>query len=238
MRQRLPIALSVAALVVAVLGSTSLGEAARNGMASGVSKAKRAAGLTSSKTSSRGPRGRRGPRGYRGPRGPRGFLGAPGEQGAKGEQGVKGDRGEVGPSNAYEGGYCTDVIQGCLAPPIVIPWTTRDEAPFIVTLPNLPAGSYTVNAVVTVLGSSSDWRVECHLRVPLTGAGFAGGSSARIGDGAGDVAELTMPITFGATITATSTAGLTCYRMAGLGSNPAVTYVHITATKVGTLTRN
>ena len=87
MRQRLPIALSVAALVVAVLGSTSLGEAARNGMASGVSKAKRAAGLTSSKTASRGPRGRRGPRGFRGPRGPRGFLGAPGEKGDKGDKG-------------------------------------------------------------------------------------------------------------------------------------------------------
>jgi len=234
-RDRLAVAISTAALLVALLGTTSLGEAARNVAESGVNVAKK---VTGQKSSTRGPRGRRGPRGFRGQRGLRGFLGAPGEQGPKGEQGAKGDRGDVGPSNAYEGGYCTDVIQGCLAPPIVITWSTREEAPFIVTLPNLPTGSYTVNAVVTVLGSSSDWRVECHLRVPLTGDGFAGGSSARVGDGAGDVAELTMPITFGATITATSTVGLKCYRMSGSGSNPAVTYAHITVVKVGTLTRS
>jgi hypothetical protein len=45
-----------------------------------------------------------------------------------------------------------------------------------------------------------------------------------------------MPITFGATLSSVSTAGLKCYRMSGSGSDPAVTYVHITAVKVGTLT--
>jgi Collagen triple helix repeat (20 copies) len=227
--QRLAVALAAAALAVAVLGSTPLGQAARDAVTAGVKAAAPSRAHKASSASARGPRGPRGRRGPRGYRGFRGFLGAPGEQGPAGE------RGPTGPSNAYEAGFCRDVIQGCLAPPIVIPWATRDEAPFVVTLPNLPAGSYSFHAAVTVTGAS-DWRVECHLRVPLTGLGFGGNASARVGDAAGASREVTMPITFGATLSSAATAGLKCYRMSGSGSDPALTYADIVAVKVGALT--
>jgi hypothetical protein len=217
--QKLTLAIASAALVVALLGATPLGQAAGDAVKSGTRLAKKATGQKSER---RGPRG---PRGFRGARGPRGFLGAPGEQGPKGDQG------DTGPSEAYTGGYCTDAINGCAAPPIPISASTRDAAPFIVNV-NLPAGSYAIHAVVTVSGSS-DWRVECHLRVPQTGSGFAGNSSARVGDAAGDISEVTMPITFGANITLASTLGLKCYRNAGSGADPVVTYVYVVATKLG-----
>ena len=73
--QRLAVALSAAALVVALLGATPLGEAARDAVKAGVKSA------SAKSKASRGPRG---PRGYRGPRG---FQGPPGE---------------TSPSNAYD----------------------------------------------------------------------------------------------------------------------------------------
>jgi hypothetical protein len=223
--QKLTLAIASAALVVALLGATPLGQAAGDAVKSGTRLAKKATGR---KAERRGPRG---PRGFRGARGYRGFLGAPGVQGPKG------DKGDPGPSDAYTGGYCTDGINGCAAPPIPISASTRDAAPFIVTV-NIPAGAYAIHAVVTVVGSSADWRVECHLRVPLTDSGFAGNSSARVGNGAGDVSEVTMPITFGANISSASTLGLKCYRNAGSGADPSVTYVYVVATKLGVLNSN
>ncbi len=95
-KERLPIAISIAALVVAVLGATGLGEAAQNGVTAGATKAKRATGLGAEKSSARrGPRGPRGYRGYRGYRGLRGFQGPPGDKGDKG------DKGDTGPSDGF-----------------------------------------------------------------------------------------------------------------------------------------
>jgi hypothetical protein len=73
--QRLAVALSAAALVVALLGTTPLGSAAEKTVKKVVRAGK------AEKSSARGPRGKRGPRG---PRGPRGFQGAPGEKGEPG----------------------------------------------------------------------------------------------------------------------------------------------------------
>jgi hypothetical protein len=73
--QRLAVALSAAALVVALLGTTPLGSAAEKTVKKVVKAGK------SEQSSARGPRGRRGPRG---PRGPRGFQGPPGETGDPG----------------------------------------------------------------------------------------------------------------------------------------------------------
>jgi hypothetical protein len=72
---RLAVALSAAALVVALLGTTPLGSAAEQTVKKVVKAGK------SEQSSGRGPRGRRGPRG---PRGPRGFQGPPGEKGDSG----------------------------------------------------------------------------------------------------------------------------------------------------------
>ena len=84
--QRLPIALSAGALIVALLGATPLGSAAHRA----ATKALVAMKIEKGK---RGPRGRRGPRG---PRGPRGFTGAAGSQGVPGPQGSQGIQGQQG----------------------------------------------------------------------------------------------------------------------------------------------
>ena len=73
--QRLAVALSAAALVIALLGTTPLGSAAEKTVKKVVRVGK------ADKSSARGPRGTRGPRG---PRGPRGFQGPPGEKGEPG----------------------------------------------------------------------------------------------------------------------------------------------------------
>ena len=73
--QRLAVALSAAALVVALLGTTPLGSAAEKTVKKVVRAGK------ADQSSARGPRGKRGPRGYRGPRG---FQGPPGEKGEPG----------------------------------------------------------------------------------------------------------------------------------------------------------
>lgn len=73
--QRLAVGLSAAALLVALLGATPLGNAAERTVKKVVRAGK------ADKSSARGPRGKRGPRGYRGPRG---FEGPPGEKGEPG----------------------------------------------------------------------------------------------------------------------------------------------------------
>jgi hypothetical protein len=69
--QRLAIAAAFAALVIALLGSTSLGQAASNAAKSGLHKASSSRNAAHAQ---RGPRGRRGPRGPRGPQGPAGIA--------------------------------------------------------------------------------------------------------------------------------------------------------------------
>ena len=79
MRERLPLVLSATAVFIAVLGSTSLGQAAGNAVGQTVQKARSSAGFGPSTS-----RVVRGPRGPRGRRGPRGFRGLPGDDGADG----------------------------------------------------------------------------------------------------------------------------------------------------------
>jgi hypothetical protein len=144
--QRLPVALSAAALFVALLGATPLGKAAEKTVKKGVTafgagKAGHAA--------ARGPRGRRGPKG---PRGLRGFQGAPGDTGAKG------DKGDAGPSNAYE--FKTDAAT-------TITGTTADTAT-IVAAPQtaLPAGKYAVTTQIVMTPGGSSSPAYCRGRAP------------------------------------------------------------------------
>lgn len=95
MKQKLPLALSAAALAVAVLGSTPLGEAAGTAAKRGLVTAK--IGKSESEAQ-RGPRGRRGPRGKRGPRGRTGARGLPGAPGPAGATGPAGPAGAAGPA--------------------------------------------------------------------------------------------------------------------------------------------
>jgi hypothetical protein len=182
-------------------------------------------------------------RGNRGPRGFQGVQGDPGVAGPTGPKGDKGDKGDVGPSNAYEAIFCSAVgCPGATGDAYEITASTLASAPFFKTLVNLPAGDYVVSGQVTIVAAtSSDWRVDCGLRVPLSGPGWAGGASATVGDAGGDESETSLPILFGARVTADGTTlGLNCSRSSGSGAvgtggNPLVTYADFIATKVGTL---
>lgn len=98
---RLPIVLSSTALVVSVLGATSLGSAATGALKSGVNRATGAVQSTTATPAAqrpvRGPRGPRGLRGRRGPVGPPGAIGPAGPQGQTGPAGDQGPDGPVGP---------------------------------------------------------------------------------------------------------------------------------------------
>jgi Collagen triple helix repeat (20 copies) len=113
MQQRLPIALSAAALVVAVLGATPFGEAAGDAASKGLGAAEAVVTDSTFETTAspsatlqrgpRGPRGKRGPRGFRGPkglRGPRGLRGLRGFAGPAGPAGAAGPAGPAGPAGA------------------------------------------------------------------------------------------------------------------------------------------
>jgi hypothetical protein len=128
-RQRLPVVLSAAALVIAVLGGTPLGHAARQGVARVALYAKNAGkvgGIAASKKPKPGklvPLGKNGkfpasvlPGGVRGPAGPegaRGPAGPAGPQGAAGARGPVGSRGATGPL----GPRGTTGVQGPPGPP-------------------------------------------------------------------------------------------------------------------------
>jgi hypothetical protein len=113
-RQRLPVVLSAAALIVAVLGATPNGFAAFRGVAKVALFARNAAkvsGIAASKKPKAGrllPLGRNGKfpasvlpvavQGPAGPEGARGPAGPAGPQGAQGIQGLKGAKGSTGPA--------------------------------------------------------------------------------------------------------------------------------------------
>ena len=86
-----------------------------------------------------------------------------------------------------------------------------------------------------------DWRVECTLRAPLTGPGYAGGASPTVGAYGGDASETTLPIVFAGNLPNGGPLGLTCLRGAGSGaagtgsSNPKVVYVEVSAIRAGSL---
>jgi hypothetical protein len=98
MSGRIAIALSCAALAVAVLGVTPLGSAAGSAVQVAKDSVLAPAPLATAKEKRpiRGPRGRRGPAGRPGPRGPTGQAGAQGERGLQGERGPQGERGAAG----------------------------------------------------------------------------------------------------------------------------------------------
>jgi collagen triple helix repeat protein len=96
MKERLPIAISIAALVVAVFGVTPLGGAAWHAVTTSDAQQEKATTARPATDAKRRPRVLRGPRGPRGFRGPRGLQGLQGSQGPQGIQGVQGIQGPAG----------------------------------------------------------------------------------------------------------------------------------------------
>jgi hypothetical protein len=186
----------------------------------------------------------------RGRPGPVGARGAQGVQGIQGLKGEKGEKGDTGPSNVYGATFCTTGMPGCPAgspPPKELTASTYDATDFFVTLA-IPAGAYSVQGIVTVVAppdgdpdpsNDPDWRVECLLRAPLTGPGYAGGASATVGAYSGEASETTLPIVFAGNLPNGGPLGLKCRRGAGSGadgtgsSNPKVVYVELSAIRAG-----
>jgi hypothetical protein len=214
-KQRLSIALSAAALAVALLSSTSLGQAARDG----VTKAKRATGLSASgkQTARRGPRG---PRGYRGYRGLRGFQGPPGDKGDKGD---KGDA-----SDGYDARTST---------PVVITGTSAETETAVLVGPTLPAGKYAVTAQVVLEGIGYG-TVSCQARGPgPTGPRQGLPGKLHVGTGSDSVRAGTLPLSLGAVFATGGTIQIGCWDDQPSGPNPSATASDLVAVTVGNLTQ-
>jgi collagen triple helix repeat protein len=202
--KKLPVALSSAALIVAMLAFASLGGAAYKSD----QKAAKASSLAKKKPAvKRGLRGRRGFRGFRGPVGPagpqgprgaQGLQGVQGAQGAQGAQGIEGPQGERGPSTAIVRTH--DAL-------VTLP-EAGGTSVAIVTMANVPPGSYVVSAkTVAVLFSSKDNIVRCNVVARTTvvdGTATMSGGKA----GASQVSPMTLMGTY--TTAAPFTATLRC----------------------------
>lgn len=188
MKQRLNWALTLTALLLAVLGATPLGSAA---VKTGVSAAK--APLYATGLLSRGPRGPRGPRGARGPAGPQG---AQGPEGPAGPQGIKGDTGATGPTGA-QGPKGDTGAQGPIGPndlyeshaagPISLATDPNFTLLGRLTLPD--PGNYSLTAEVTLHEAntaSGGMSFSCHFTPNGTGLVHEANTHAP-----GDVTNLT-----------------------------------------------
>jgi hypothetical protein len=103
--KRLPLVLSATAVLVSILGSTSLGQAAGTAVGQSVEKAKATAGLgpAVAQPTRRGPRG---PRGRRGPPGPAGTALAFGRVSAEGILDVANSKSLASVTRIGAGRYC------------------------------------------------------------------------------------------------------------------------------------
>lgn len=148
-------------------------------------------------------------------KGKTGATGAPGIDGAPGVDGAPGSAGPagpVGPSNAYTKFVSAPTVYGSPA--------TSSE---VLSLSNLPAGSYVVNTKAWAVGKNTNAYVNCDLAVG-TATDSSGADMAK-NEAYASVAN---QITF--TSTAPATVALTCK-----GRDAHVQHKRITAIKVGSI---
>lgn len=207
MRQRIPIAVSVTALVVAVLGTTALGEAASNAVrATFATNADKVDGIHASRTPKagrllplgknkkfpasvlplragpRGPAGAQGPAGAAGATGPAGAVGPAGAPGPAGPAGSAGPAGPVGP----QGPIGPSEAQFAESANNVLAFTGADQT---VQSLALPAGLWVVlSKVLANNNGSGNPTVDCQLAAGTTviDDGF---DNARVGDASVDDRE-------------------------------------------------
>jgi len=132
MRQRLPLILSITALIVAMLGWTGVGEATRNALvpkknsvgtqhikngsikmedlAADTQQALRGERGKKGKSGAKGDRGEKGQPGPKGKRGYEGRVGLTGKRGEKGLRGIKGPKGAKG-ARGISGGGSTFLLE-------------------------------------------------------------------------------------------------------------------------------
>jgi len=204
--QRLAVVLAAAALVVALLGATPLGNAAQNTVTKVVRVGK------SSKAAGRGPRGPRGPRGYRG------FQGPPGV------------KGETGPAGGLPNGF-----EARNTSPVEITGTTPDTAATVLGSGTLPAGKYAFNAQVSLHGGV-DAVVFCQARGPGSAGPLLGvPATLQVGVGQGSVGQATISLAFAATFLAPGSVYVRCWVDNANQSRPTATSSDLVALTAGSL---
>jgi hypothetical protein len=191
---RLAVALSAAALLVALLGATPLGNAAEKKVKQVVRAGK------AEQSAARGPRGKRG---ARGPRGLRGFQGPPGD---------KGDPGS--PTDGFEARDTT---------PVDITATTPETATTVVASAPLPVGKYAFSGQV-MLHDTGAATVSCQAHGPgPTGPRLGVPSSVRVGSGLDAVRDATLPLAFGATFATPGAVYVGCWVDVAVTPAPSAT---------------
>jgi len=202
---RLAVALSAAALVIALLGATPLGNAAQKTVTKVVRVGK-------SSKAARGPRGPRGPRGYRGFQGPPGI------------------KGETGPAGGLPDGF-----EARSTSPVEITGTASDAASTVLASGTLPAGKYTFSAQVTLLGAVdtviSCQAQGPGSAGPLLGVPAA----LHVGSAADSVDQATIPLAFGATLPAPGSVYIGCWVDSPNQPRPTATSSDFVALTAGSL---
>jgi hypothetical protein len=202
---RLAVVLAAAALVVALLGATPLGNAAQNTVTKVVRVGK----------SSKAARGPRGPRGYRGPRG---FQGPPGI------------KGETGPAGGLPDGF-----EARSTTPVEITGTGPDTATTVLASGTLAVGKYAFNAQITLHGGvDTIVFCQAHgpgSAGPLLGVPAA----LHLGIGVGSVGQATIPLAFAATFAAPGSVYVGCWVDNPNEPRPTATSSDLVALTVGSL---
>lgn len=139
MKGKIPVALSITALIVAVFGFTSLGGAAYKSHSKAAKASKVVKKKPAAKRGPRGPRGLRGPAGPQGPAGPAGPAGAPGAKGDPGDSGsvrAEGAASSVDVDNFTSASFTSVLTKSITAPKsgflmIVGTLSAEDDASFV-----------------------------------------------------------------------------------------------------------
>ena len=203
--QRLAVVLAAAALVVALLGTTSLGNAAEKTVKQVVRVGK----------PSKQARGPRGPRGYRGPRG---FPGPPGEKGDKGEAGGLPNGFEARSANAVE-----------------ITGTSSETATTVLASGTLPAGKFAFHAQVSLSGPGDVVVSCQAQGPGSVGPRLGAPAALHVGPGAGSVRDGTLPLAFAATFTAPGSVYVGCWLDSSSPPHPTATSSDLVALTIGSL---
>jgi hypothetical protein len=202
---RLAVALSAAALVVALLGATPLGNAAEKTVRHVVRVAKPA-------------KQARGPRGPRGPRGLRGFQGPPGA------------RGETGPAGGLPDGF-----EARNTTAVEITGTSADTATTVLSSGTLPVGKYVFTAQVTLHGGVDAIVFCQGQGPGSAGPLLGTPAILHIGIGVGSVGQATIPLAFAATFAAPGSVYVGCWVDNPNEPRPTATSSDLVALTIGNL---
>ena len=203
--QRIAVALSAAALVVALLGATPFGNAAEKTVRHVVRAAK----------PTKQARGPRGPRGYRGSRG---FQWPPG---------IKGDKGETG--------GLPNALEARNTNPVEIDGTSPETATTILASGTLAAGKYAFNGQVTLHGGVDAFVFCQAQGPGSTGPLLGAPAILHVGDGVGAVGQATVPLAFAATFAAPGSVYVGCWVDNPNQPRPTATSSDLVALTIGDL---